>query len=83
MIQEGTDPFALEKCEEELRAEVNATIKLIMHEMERLADLPPHEANEPVAFNRARHTLIRKIWNLSKECMRYGALAVQRDQHRK
>lgn len=63
----------------EIEAEVNATIKLIMATMEELAALPPVLAGEPVAFNERRHQVIRKIWNLTKECMRYGARTVQPD----
>lgn len=63
----------------EIEAEVNATIKLIMATMEELASLPPELAGDPVAFNDRRHLVIRKIWNLTKECMRYGARSVQSD----
>lgn len=66
----------------EVEAEVNATIKLIMAVMEDLAALPPEVAGDPVAFNERRHQVIRKIWNLSKECMRYGASTVQPDESR-
>lgn len=67
----------LEKARIELEAEVNATIKLVMLEMERLASLPPAEACDPIEFNDRRRALIRKLWNLAKECMRYGARSVQ------
>lgn len=66
----------------EVEAEVNATIKLIMAVMEDLAALPPEVAGDPVVFNERRHQVIRKIWNLSKECMRYGASTVQPDEYR-
>jgi hypothetical protein len=56
----------------EVEAEVSAAIKLILSEMELLASLPPEEACEPVEYNRARHRVIRKLWNLSKECIYYG-----------
>lgn len=63
----------------EIEAEVNATIKLIMNTMEELAALPPDLAGNPISFNDRRHQIIRKIWNLTKECMRYGARSVQPD----
>lgn len=66
----------------EVEAEVNATIKLIMAVMEDLAALPPEVAGDPIVFNDRRHQVIRKIWNLSKECMRYGASTVQPDESR-
>lgn len=66
-----------EKLRGELEAEVSAVIKLVMSEMERLASLPPHEAAEPIQFNQMRNRVIRKLWNLSKECVRYGVRSVQ------
>jgi len=66
----------------DIEAEVNATIKLIMASMEELASLPPEVAGDPIVFNDRRHLVIRKIWNLTKECMRYGASSVQPDQLR-
>lgn len=74
------DGYHIEKLKDELEREVAATIKLIMLEMERLASAEPHIAADPVAFNAMRHVVIRKVWNLSKECIRYGARSVQRDQ---
>ena len=61
----------------EVEHEVNATIKLVMLTMEELALMPPHQASEPTYFNDRRNVVIRKIWNLAKECMRYGAGTVQ------
>lgn len=61
----------------EVEHEVNATIKLVMFTMEELAATPPHLAAEPTYFNDRRNAVIRKIWNLAKECMRYGASTVQ------
>lgn len=61
----------------EVEHEVNATIKLVMLTMEELAVQPPHLASEPGYFNDRRNAVIRKIWNLAKECMRYGASTVQ------
>ena len=66
----------------DIEAEVNATVKLIMAAMEDLAALPPEVAGDPVVFNQRRHQVIRKIWNLTKECMRYGASTVQPDEYR-
>lgn len=63
----------------EIEAEVNATIKLVMTTMEDLAAMPPELASDPTAFNERRHQVIRKIWNLTKECIRYGASTVQPD----
>jgi hypothetical protein len=62
--------------------EVNATIKLIMSTMEELAAMPPELASDPVAFNDRRIRLIRKVWNLAKECIRYGSNTVQSEQLR-
>jgi len=61
----------------ELESEVKATIKLVMTTMEELASMPPAEAGSPLAFNERRNRVIRKLWNLSKECIRYGASTVQ------
>lgn len=66
----------------DIEAEVNATIKLIMAAMEDLAAMPPEVASNPLEFNERRHQVIRKIWNLTKECMRYGARSVQSDESR-
>ena len=63
-----------------VEAEVNSTIKLVMSVMEELASLPPDQAAQPMFFNQQRHTVIRKIWNLSKECILYGAVTVQSEQ---
>ena len=60
-----------------LESEVKATIKLIMSTMEELASLPPAQASDPLVFNERRNRVIRKLWNLSKECIRYGASTVQ------
>lgn len=60
--------------------EVNATIKLVMLTMEELAGLPPAQAGDPVTFTNRRNAVIRKVWNLAKECMRYGAQSVQSQQ---
>lgn len=74
-----SDGYLTEKLRDEVEREVAATIKLIMSEMERLASTPPEIAGEPVSFNATRHTVIRKVWNLSKECIRYGTRATQRE----
>lgn len=74
------DAYYTEKLQSEVESEVKSAIKLVMCEMERLASLPPDQAAEPVTFNRARNAVIRKLWNLSKECIRYGShRSVQRD----
>jgi hypothetical protein len=57
--------------------EVNATIKLIMFSMEELAALPPEIASDPGRFNEVRNRVIRKVWNLAKECIRYGSSTIQ------
>lgn len=59
-----------------VEAEVNATIKLVMSVMEELAAQDPGVASQPTEFNERRHLVIRKIWNLAKECIRYGAISV-------
>lgn len=70
-----------ERSEEQKRieAEVNATIKLLMGTMEELAALDPAEVSHPVQFNELRNQVIRRVWNLAKECIRYGARSVQPD----
>jgi len=64
-----------------LEAEVNATIKLLMGVMEDLIAIDPATLSSPMAFNDIRNQVIRKVWNLSKECIRYGASSVQPLQH--
>jgi hypothetical protein len=59
-----------------VEAEVNATIKLVMATMEDLAAMDPVQASSPHAFNTRRNAVIRKLWNMSKECIRYGAQSV-------
>jgi hypothetical protein len=59
-----------------IEAEVNSTIKLVMSVMEELATQEPQLAAQPLDFNERRHVVIRKIWNLAKECIRYGAVSV-------
>ena len=73
------DGYQSDKLRDEVEREVAATIKLIMLEMERLASMEPNLAAEPMSFNATRHTVIRKVWNLTKEAIRYGASSVQRD----
>lgn len=74
-----TDGYQTEKLRDEVEREVAATIKLIMLEMERLASMEPHEAANPASFNAMRHVVIRKVWNLSKECIRYGARSAEKE----
>jgi hypothetical protein len=62
--------------------EVNATVKLIMSTLEELAAMPPASASDPALFNDKRNRIIRKVWNLAKECIRYGASTVQPDEPR-
>lgn len=59
-----------------IEAEVNATIKLLMGTMEQLAAQDPYQASQPGAFNELRNQVIRRVWNLAKECIRYGASEV-------
>lgn len=66
----------------DVEAEVNATIKLVMASMEELASMPPEQAAEPLVFNERRQQVIRKIWNLAKECIQYGAGTVQSHESR-
>lgn len=74
--------LSLDEHRLKIEKDVNATVKLVMLEMERFASLPPEVANEPMRFNETRHQVIRKIWNLAKECIRYGARTVQREEPR-
>jgi len=60
-----------------IEAEVNATIKLLMGVMEQLSAQDPRQGSQPVAFNDLRNQVIRRVWNLAKECIRYGAREVQ------
>jgi len=60
-----------------IEAEVNATIKLLMATMEDLAAMDPVTVSQPVMFNDLRNQVIRRVWNLAKECIRYGARGVQ------
>jgi hypothetical protein len=69
---------AVSKLEEQRRieAEVNSTIKQFMATMEQLAAMDPSEASHPVVFNQLRNQVIRRVWNLAKECIRYGSRSV-------
>ena len=60
-----------------IEAEVNATIKLLMGAMENLAAADPRDVARPMVFNDLRNQVIRRVWNLAKECIRYGAHSVQ------
>lgn len=60
-----------------IEAEVNATIKQLMGVMEQLASSDPRQGSQPVSFNDLRNQVIRRVWNLAKECIRYGAREVQ------
>jgi hypothetical protein len=73
----GQPPYDEQK---RVEAEVNATIKLIMGVMEELAALDPEQVSEPVVFNDVRNRVIRRVWNLAKECIRYGSRSVQHDE---
>lgn len=72
----------IDKREDQRRieAEVNATIKLLMGTMEELAALDPMTGSQPVFFNELRNQVIRRVWNLAKECIRYGSKGVQSQQ---
>jgi hypothetical protein len=77
------EPIRVRKARADLEYETNATVKMVMLEMERLAAADPAIASEPQAFNTVRHAVIRKIWNLVKEAVRYGvSSSVQRDEYR-
>jgi hypothetical protein len=67
----------IEQAEQQrIEAEVNATIKLLMGTMEELAATEPHLAARPEVFNTIRNQVIRRVWNLAKECIRYGTHGV-------
>lgn len=57
-----------QKSEELARLEkdVNATIKLILSEMEIAARTPPAEAAHPYECERRRKIIIRAIWSLGR-----------------
>lgn len=65
-------PDPAETARRHLEAEVNATVKQLMEEFERLASLPPSEAAEPQSFNQRRHRVIRRIWALAHRCIDFG-----------
>lgn len=65
----------VDRHREEVEKETNATVKLVLFELERLAREEPRVAQEPVEFNRRRKAVIRKIWNLVKEAMAFGKRA--------
>lgn len=65
--------------QEAFEREVSSGVKQILHEMEHMAALPPEEANEPVAFNDARRRVIRQVWHIAREAVRYGAQQLQRN----
>lgn len=53
------------KTERDLQAEVSATIKLVLTEMEDLAVMAPEDAY-PYAYEERRQRVMKKIWNLYK-----------------
>lgn len=71
-----TQPAPLTEDQRRIEAEVNATIKLLMGVMEQLSAMDPHQGSQPVAFNELRNQVIRRVWNLAKECIRYGSRGV-------
>jgi hypothetical protein len=56
-----------------IEAEVNATIKMLMGTLEEMAARDPRDVAQPVQFNELRNQIIRRVWNLAKECIRYGS----------
>jgi hypothetical protein len=67
---------AQQKTRQQLEAECQATIKLVLTEMEALAVLPPETAF-PYEYETRRRSVVRKIWNLFKECITYEPPPVQ------
>lgn len=51
-----------------LERDVNATIKLVLSEVEIAARMLPVDACEPYACEERRKRVIRAIWNLYKRC---------------
>lgn len=66
------DPFFGEKRSLDIEAEINATVKAVLFELEQLAAMDPRTASEPVEFNARRRRVIRRIWTAMRECVRYG-----------
>lgn len=68
----STDPYYADKRTEEIQAEINATLKLLLSEIEEVAAQDPSTACDPVTFNARRRRVIRRVWATMKECVRYG-----------
>jgi hypothetical protein len=55
----------------QLEADVNATLRLVLCEMEELAQLDPLEATEVYSFDDRRRRVFRRVWDLFKEAIHY------------
>ena len=63
--------WTMAKTRQQLEKDANALVKLLLFEMEYLAATDAEVAAEPYAFDERRRRMVRKIWNLVKECLAY------------
>lgn len=61
----------MSKTREQLEKECQSTIKLVITELETLRDLDADQGVKDVYFDEGRRRVIRKIWNLFKECVNH------------
>jgi len=59
------------KTRDQLEKDIQATVKLVLTEMETLAAMDPTKASEPYGFEERRRRVIRKLWTTFKECLSY------------
>jgi len=62
------------KSFQQLERECQATIKLVLVEMEALAAMDAAEAGNPYEFEARRRRVVRKIWGLFKDAVLYDAV---------
>lgn len=59
------------KTRQQLELECGRTIKIVLSELEDVAELPPEIAAEPYAFDARRRRVIRTLWGLFKEALNH------------
>lgn len=59
----------MRKTPDALYKDVQASIKAVLSDMERLAALPPDEACNPLLFDEARRRVVRRFWQLYKDAV--------------
>ena len=64
------------KTRQQIEKDVGALVKFVMSEIERVAAMPPDQAGHPYHLEQTRSRLIRKIWDVSKECLAHDSSSV-------